>query len=771
MLAGMVAPLESPLSDEPLPEWLLPHQADAVQRARAILARFNGVLLADGVGLGKTWLGLALAALEQRDGGRAIGIVPPALRLEWERAAEEAGVRLPLLSHAQLMTARHDPHDGVTLLLVDEAHAFRNPKTRRYDALARRAVGRRVALLSATPLNNSPADLLALLRLFAPDDRFRELGIADLSDALAGEGAEAAPALAAVTVCRTRRLVEERFPTTRGKFPRRVLLPAVRYDLDACYGGRLQRLLAALGSLSEAPAEEAAALMQLGLLRRLESGRAAFRRTLLRHLEFLEEVERASESGVAIDRSDYRALFPRSDGDDSQLVMWPVLKPSSNGHAGNARRVWRSAFAAALDIVEPLATERDAKHQALEALLAGELAGKRTIVFTEYRDTALDLLRRLRASHRVIAVAGADAWAGTGTVSRDEALDAFAPDARGSRRDPLMDADILVATDVAGAGLNLQDAQAVVNFDLPWNPVRVMQRVGRIDRLGSPHREIHIAHLQPHGGLPELATVLRALRTKLARAGALAGSEPDPLAALWWVDGTPDNEALERESWRRVAPFEARERWRSLAGGVATPGDRPVVAAGVVRDDELPAAGVLLSLAWRSGHRIPLPFIVTAAGRVSASTEQLGRFAERALRARPIETDTQSFAATLATVLPHARRRMLELSGARYGGPRMGPGQYDALDILKREWDICHRHKYSYGDLDPAIECLESGVIAGLERELADLGRRRLNPMILATSVRILFDRLLDENAPALGGTPRLELVAAIVLAGECPSS
>ena len=771
MLGGLVQPLESPITPEPLPAWLLPHQADAVERARAILNRFNGVLLADGVGLGKTYLGLALMALESRGGGRAVAVMPPSLKLEWTRAGESTGVPVTPISHTQLLSLSPRAFDDVTLLVVDEAHAFRNPNTARYGALARLAVGRRVALLTATPYNNAPRDLDALIRLFAPSDTFRELGIADLGRALATQDAAAALALGAVTVCRSRRLVEQRFPEMRGRFPKRELCAPVRYDLDAAYGGRLADLLALIGSLAgSAPAtEQAASLMQLGLLKRLESSRAAFRRTLLRHMEFLEEVMRAGESGVRISRSDYRALFPRSDGDDSQLVMWPVLKPASRGRdAGIERDQWRAVFAQALDIVDSAAGAPDAKQQALESLLLGPLAGIKTIVFTEYRDTALDLLRRLRGRLRVIAVAGADAWAGIGSVTRDEALDAFAPDSRGSRRNPLMEADVLIATDVAGAGLNLQDAGAVVNYDLPWNPVRIMQRIGRVDRLDSPHRRIAIAHLQPVQAHSGLAAVLRTLRTKLAGASALPGSEPDPLAALWWVNARLDGASIEHESWRRIAPFEARERWRMIAGGAGS-GSRPVIAGGLVEGAE-PAAGVLLAITWSSGHRVPLPFVITASGNVVESAELLGELAERALAADALPVDAASFASALSTVLPVARRRLIELSGNRFGASPMGPGQRDMLDMLQREWDTCRKYKFSYGDLDAAIEHLETSVIAGLELELGDLGRRKVTPMIKATGVRILFERLLPRVTPHLRGTPRLDLLGAIVLATKCPA-
>ena len=200
----MLEPLKAPTPRETLPDWLLPHQADAVQRARAILARFGGVLVADGVGLGKTYIGLALAALERAGGGGALAFVPAAVALDWRRAAAAVGVPLAVHTHTSLARQAPLPPERCSLLLVDEAHAFRNPRTRRYDAMARLAAGRRVVLLTATPLNNSPADLDPLIHLFAARDRVRELGVADIAHALRTGDPASALALGAVSVCRTR---------------------------------------------------------------------------------------------------------------------------------------------------------------------------------------------------------------------------------------------------------------------------------------------------------------------------------------------------------------------------------------------------------------------------------------------------------------------------------------------------------------------------------------------------------------------------------------
>ena len=739
-------------------------------RARAILRRFGGVLIADGVGLGKTWIALALALLERNRGGDAVAFVPAALTAEWRRAADVAEVPLVIHSHAVLSRRAPAAAARCTLVIVDEAHAFRNPRTLRYDALARFTAGRRVALLSATPLNNTPADLAALVQLFATRDRFREFGVADLADALQRGDPAGTFALGALSVCRTRRLVEQRFPELRGVFPRRVLRPPVRYDLAACYAGDLGPILAALQALIAALDDRrGAALLHLTLLRRLESSRAAFRRSLARQRDVLDEISRAAEQGVGLSRAEVRAVMGRH-GDESQLMMWPLLAAGNGAPAWDRLGAARGAVDRALALADGAADRPDAKADALEALLRGPLQGGKTIVFTEHRDTALHLLRRLRSTRRVLAVVGDAAWAASGALARGDALDAFAPIGRGAARRPLLDADVLIATDVASEGLNLQDARAVVNYDLPWNPVRVMQRVGRIDRLHSPHAEIQIAHLVPAEGLHEFSAVLRTLRAKLEATAQAVGAEPDPLAALWWLDtGTPHAAALEQESWRRVAPFEARERWRGLAGAPQRRGTVPLISAAIDNDGP-PEVGVLLAIEWAGGRRIPLPFVVQGGGPPRRDPEAFGALAERLLRAESVPTDAAVFTGVLATTLPAARGWLVELSAARRGGIEPGSGRRAALDRLERAGADAHRLRTDGRSVARAMSLLTGDLTAGLDRLLARLVREAGEPAEFAARIVELVERLAPPSAPALGGTPRLVLVAAFLVANSCPS-
>jgi hypothetical protein len=748
-----------------------------VRRSRAILRRFGGVLIADGVGLGKTYVALALAALEREQGGDAVAIVPAALRSEWGRTSRETRVPIELHTHSELGRRRPLLPARTALLLVDEAHGFRNPSTRRYRVLADLAIGRRIALLTATPLNNSTADLAALIHLFSGSDRFREFGVEDLPVALRrGDGPRVALALAAISVCRSRRLVQARFPELTTAFPRRRLAAAAEYDLDETYGASLAPLLATLSHLADGwtDAQPGAALLHLALLRRLESSRAALRRSLLRYRDFLAECAVAADAGRRLSRREFHALFPRHDSDDTQLTMLPLLlAPGAPVTPDDLTDRMRLADRA-LELVEDAERQEDTKLARLEALLSEELAGRRTIVFTEYRDTALHLARRLRGRFRLLALTGDSAWAGGDRLSRARALDAFAPVSRGTRADPLLHADLLIATDVASEGMNLQDASAVVSYDLPWNPVRVMQRIGRVDRLGALDREVVLAHVVPAGGMRLLTGVLRALRAKLAAASRTPGAEPDPLAALWWIDQPRRlSSAREGESWRCVEPFEAGERWRMVVGsGPSRRREHPLIAAGLAADGGEPAAGLLLALEWPNGARVPLPFVARR-GAVEADGFALGELAVRALRAGALPSSPSDFTCLLASALPPARAQLLAISASRRGSGAAGPGRRRAIHALVRAGYRAEesRDAPASATIGRALAALTHELPAGLDRLLLQIVNRCGPGVPLAREVLATVPPATPPAGAALDGTPKLVLVAAIALATRCPSA
>ena len=163
-IARSLAPIEA---DSIPPTWLQKEQVSTFRRALAAIARHGGALIADPVGSGKTWIALAIAqALDS--GGESVVVVPASLRGHWGRIGERLGIDLAIISHEAISRGRLPDHGH--LVIVDESHRFREPTTRRYSYLAPWLVGRRILLLSATPVVNRLSDLAHQLLLAVRDD-------------------------------------------------------------------------------------------------------------------------------------------------------------------------------------------------------------------------------------------------------------------------------------------------------------------------------------------------------------------------------------------------------------------------------------------------------------------------------------------------------------------------------------------------------------------------------------------------------------------------
>lgn len=460
------------------PEWLYPHQRDGARRIAGILERFRGALLADAVGLGKTYVALALASRY----GHAAVVAPAAIVPQWRRTAQRLGVRITTTSTESLGRGHRVPPSR--LIVVDEAHRFRNPDTRRYDRLARDVRAADLLLLTATPVVNRAGDLVHLLRLFLPDDGLTPFGLPSLDNAATSrQYAELAWATAPLVVARSARALSPigaRIPVPRdcSAWHR---APVAEADLE-----QLVDLVDRL-TFPDCGRREAAELLRRHLLYRLTSSRAAVDETLRRHAVYLERGERAAIRGEPLSRFDARRRFGPED--DLQLAfdeLWSTVERvgldpgalrAERARIETIRRTLASADAA------------DPKAEQLAALLASRGPARRTIVFTGAIATAHGLARAL-AWRRVVVVAGGRARIASGTVPLDEALAVFAPRARRAASVPRAEpATTLIATDFASEGLDLQDADAVVHYDLPWTPLRLAQRVGRIARLGSAHAE------------------------------------------------------------------------------------------------------------------------------------------------------------------------------------------------------------------------------------------------------------------------------------------
>jgi hypothetical protein len=280
--------------------------------------------------------------------------------------------------------------------------------------------------------------------------------------------------------------------------------------------------------------------------------------------------------------------------------------------------------------------DRDGKLDALESLLDGPLSGRRVLLFTEFRETASALWLRLRARGRVGRIDGGSAWLGAGRASRLDVVRRFAPAANGARSPPAREqVHTLIATDVLAEGLNLQDADTVVNYDLPWNPVRLIQRVGRIDRMGSPHDTVHCYNFIPDRHLDDYISLLDRLASKLQAIRTALGDDPAVLSLphAAFLDRLARGDATVLEDHTTLAD----DPWsdlRAALGGFAAhePIGVPVVSLGNFTGR--PSA-VVLALREARGLR----FVRVHRGHVEPMPDALAiRMLVEAVRASPEHT-------------------------------------------------------------------------------------------------------------------------------------
>lgn len=498
-------------------------QADAARRLAEMIRVWGGALLADAVGLGKTRVALAVAATiarERRIAGARGSVwccVPARLRTSWRLAAEQAGLEVTVVTHAAMSRGRV-PSAAPLMVVVDEAHRFRNVGTNRRQALAA-VSGAPLLLLTATPVANSAADLFNLVRLFLDDDDVRRSFGWDLDTAqqLVADGeCDAMELLAAVTVRRTEPPAEQSFshrPAAR--------LRVVAYEPSAAeqwVWSNLEREVRRL-NLADESEDWPRGLFVEHVLRRWESGPDALADTL-RDLEmFVARRMTAAAGGRTLDRTAFREIF----GGERAQEVFGFLYPRAHVPPP------RAAMAADLERLQVLRSRvAEVCHgmfgrDELIARIACE--PEPLLVFTSYQRAAEGLFQRicteLGPRGRVGLITGRRATAtGLGRVPPEELLARFAPRAHGRAFEPHQQLQVLVATDCIAEGVNLQDCGRVVLADLPYSPLGVEQRVGRLLRAGSRHPEVQIYLPRPSNWNDSLG-MRRRLSEKLSAAEAL----------------------------------------------------------------------------------------------------------------------------------------------------------------------------------------------------------------------------------------------------------
>lgn len=568
-------------------------QEDAVKKARRILARYDGVIVADSVGLGKTWIGKKLLedyAYHRRQ--KALVVCPASLKRLWEEELRSASISAYIVTQERLGQDDLDIRDyaDVDVILVDEAHNFRNKRAKRYFQLENilAANGRRgrdggrkkLILLTATPINNNIFDLYNQINLFTGNDRtyFASAGIGDLYKYFLAARRESIEQgsirifnlLEEVVIRRTRQFIQRAYPeaTIRGRkvtWPKRQLR-TIEYNLEAAYEGFYQQIVRRIEGLNLAhynlesyklgdkpdDFELGRQVALVGIfksrfLKRLESSIDAFRISIRRGLEFVKTFDEYLQDNIILDAASFQnamRLLEEDDADsedatptsrasemdaadDARILIegLPRLDPSKYDRRALHRALQEDidALTAIWHDIRNITYLHDAKLERLKQFLETELNGQKVLIFTYYKDTARYLYRGLTEDHNA-------AWlqamgqpnirridSHVKPADRIRSVENFAPIASGQPQiqGTAQEIDILISTDVLSEGQNLQDCGYLINYDLHWNPTRMVQRAGRIDRLGSSFDVLTIYNMFPDRALEMLLGLVKSLTSKI----------------------------------------------------------------------------------------------------------------------------------------------------------------------------------------------------------------------------------------------------------------
>ena len=567
-------------------------QRDGYERARRIVTRHGGVVYADGVGTGKTVIGLAfIEEYGLRGQGLALVVCPAQLKQTWEDAINRAGLPAQVISYQELATdeqlspagaharARRiaAKKDAYRLIVVDEAHALRNEDTTWYRAMERLLGGERkhAVLLSATPVNNGLWDLYNMVLLFARHDRaFGRIGIPSARELFLRAGASERdpenlnpdvlfPLADAVSVRRDRLFIEEHYPGetfpdgTPVRFPE-PRLDTRRYDLDEAHPGLFADIVERIEALDMAryrpsawllePEPNAAeaqlgGLLQSGILKRFESSWAACLATVERMVTAHDVFLAAWDSGRGhVPSKEALRQATRDEAGDTGLAdaVEDALAddegalPASafDPGYGDAVAADRDRLTGIAERLRELGPDSDPKLALLVDPLERSPAQK-IAVFATYGETIRYLDEHLPGlvgdRERVVVIGGESS-----PDERTRLLTRFSPKTVVSpdHIPPDGEVDVLLSTDVLSEGQNLQQAQAVISDDMPWNPQRVVQRNGRVIRLLSDHDEVFLTTMLPvDGELEELLRLEATVRAKIRAAGVF-GMESEVIEGI-----------------------------------------------------------------------------------------------------------------------------------------------------------------------------------------------------------------------------------------------
>ena len=581
------------------------YQKEAYWALNKIARQHGGAFLCDGVGLGKTFVGLMLIERLVLHEGKNVVLFAPKAAKEgvWEphirRFLPQVGAsvfsNLAVFSHTDLVRKGNFPEafervaERADAIIIDEAHHFRNtgtqgdPETgerrsrywRLFDALDAEKRPKTVFMLTATPINNRLTDFRHMAELFSRrDDAFfaRTLGVnnfttyfrnleksvgaqlsvdgEELGDHVAGaqEILESDHVFRELVVQRSRayaKASQMREKGTAAAFPERRPPQVAEYSIRKTYGRLLEQFESAfervnplfslpiyyplhyyigdddsIDPLSEGRQQQVVGLIRTQFLKRFESSVRAFElscdRLLKKLLAFLEVHSESEAEKSRLERWKRQNQEVLGYIYEKQIEMWPdgedddedadedIVPPEFLEAVEQLSRdeydvaeIMAESYLDLDQIVSFLEETRkfeprhDDKLQKLIRLLKSkDLKDRKVLIFTEFADTARYLKHQLRQA----GIEGFEQIDGSSKLNRASVIRRFSPYYNDSSLARLAENGedeirILISTDVLSEGLNLQDASRMINYDIHWNPVRLMQRIGRVDRRMDPEIE------------------------------------------------------------------------------------------------------------------------------------------------------------------------------------------------------------------------------------------------------------------------------------------
>ena len=521
----------------------LQYQIDAVTQARQKIDAYGGVFISDVVGLGKTYICAMLANTFNRNTYKLF-ICPPVLVDYWRSVLQEVDVaRCDVESLGKLENIIQKGTDKYCYIFIDEAHRFRNSNTESFTLLHQICRGKKVVLISATPINNYTSDIENQLYLFQSKQSGTINGIRNIEGFFRGlngklnkfpkgssgymkqlrENSEVIrdKLLREIMIRRTRSEIEEYYEDDLNAqgltFPKAGSPEKIIYEFDEATNEAFTETIAAIKDFKYSRytpllylrdkkkysqmitgQRNMGGFMKGVLVKRLESSFYAFKMTLSRFIDSYEKFIAMAETGKVYISKKIDVYDLLDDGNIEKLMylieQQDVMKFKTNEFEARFMKDLRQDLAQ-LKYLQDLwhMIEIDPKLNEFKKNLKENrvMCGKKIIVFTESKETAEYLAENLKEiyGNSIVFFSGQSSQA-----LKVEIEDSFNPKYADKDNDRY---NLLITTDVLAEGINLHRANVLVNYDLPWNPTRIMQRVGRINRVGTAFDRIYVFNFFP----------------------------------------------------------------------------------------------------------------------------------------------------------------------------------------------------------------------------------------------------------------------------------